>query len=76
MSATGFACEQKILVTFYSDHETARLVANQMEIAATALVTPTKDTASELFRIGAEAVVIAAQIERDAADPPSPVPPT
>jgi len=56
--------EQEIRVTFYSDDETARLIKDHMEVAAMALTVPTKETASALFTIGAEAVVNAAHRER------------
>jgi len=55
--------DREIRVTFRSDDETAERIQDYMEIAVTALTMPTRETASALFSIGAEAVVNAARRE-------------
>lgn len=52
-------------VTFRADRETAEKIRDAMQTAVDALVSPTKDNASKLFTLGAEAVATAAQLERE-----------
>lgn len=60
------AREYTIVVTFRADPVTANEIKQAMEDAANALVQPTKDLASAVFARGSEAVVRAAQAEREA----------
>ena len=58
--------EYTLLVTFRADAATAMEIKQAMEDAANALIQPTKELASAVFARGAEAVVKAAQQEREA----------
>lgn len=57
--------DRQILVSFRSDEETAAAVLNALTVTANALWQPTEASAHELFTLGAEAVVLAAQLERE-----------
>ena len=59
-----FGREQKIVAEFRSDDETAALIRDTVFVAAMALIDPTTDNASKLFKLGCLAVATAAQRDK------------
>jgi hypothetical protein len=52
---------------FRADRDTAMRIKDAVNVTIAALTAPTKENASALFNLGAEAVVFAAQAERESA---------